>query len=126
MITNQSLSIGKNKMIKMYAIANCDTVKKARAFLEKKKVEYEFVDFKKNKPTIEEIKRWEIFFKELPVNKKGITYKKYKEEYESLATAFKIKFLIENTSMIKRPVLEKNNKTIAIGFDEEVYKGLKF
>ena len=38
-------------MIVMYAIANCDTVKKARTYLEKKKVSYEFVDFKKTPPT---------------------------------------------------------------------------
>ncbi|MDO9181418.1 MAG: Spx/MgsR family RNA polymerase-binding regulatory protein [Bacteriovorax sp.] len=113
-------------MLCMYAIANCDTVKKARAFLDKKKVEYEFVDFKKTPPTVEQIKRWGEFFGELPVNKKGITFRKFKDEYESLTSAQKIKLIIENSSMIKRPVLEKNNKTIAMGFDEESYKGLKF
>lgn len=113
-------------MITMYAIANCDTVKKARTFLDKKKIEYSFVDFKKTPPTAEQIKRWEEFFGELPVNKKGITYKKVKDEYEALTPAQKIKFIALNTSMIKRPVLEKNDKTIAMGFDEEIYKGLKF
>ncbi len=112
-------------MIVMYAIANCDTVKKARTYLEKKKVSYEFVDFKKTPPTSDQIKKWAEYFGELPVNKKWLTYKKFKEEYEALSPALKIKFIIENTSMIKRPVLEKNNKTIAMGFDEEEYKGLK-
>ncbi|MGZ3808127.1 MAG: arsenate reductase family protein [Bacteriovorax sp.] len=55
-----------------------------------------------------------------------MTYKKYKDEYEALSTAGKIKFLCENTSMIKRPVLEKNGKTQAMGFDEETYEALKF
>jgi arsenate reductase len=113
-------------MYTMYAIPNCDTVKKARVFLDKKKVEYTFVDFKKSPPTSEQIKRWGEFYGELPVNKKGITFKKFKDEYESLSTALKIKLIIENTSMIKRPVLEKNDKTIAMGFEEEFYKGLKF
>ena len=112
-------------MFTMYAIPNCDTVKKARAFLDKKKIVYDFVDFKKTPPSAEQIKRWGEFFGELPVNKKGITYKKFKDEYESLTAAQKIKFIIENTSMIKRPVLEKNAKTIAMGFSEEEYKGLK-
>ncbi len=112
-------------MIVMYAIANCDTVKKARTYLEKKKVSYEFVDFKKTPPTSDQIKKWAEYFGELPVNKKGITYKMFIEEYEALSPSLKIKFIIENTSMIKRPVLEKNNKTIAMGFDEEEYKGLK-
>jgi len=110
----------------MYAIPNCDTVKKARTYLDKKKVAYEFVDFKKTPPTAEQIKRWGEFFGELPANKKGTTYKKYKEEYETLTSPEKVKFLIANSSMIKRPVLEKNDKTVAIGFDEEMYGALKF
>ena len=109
----------------MYAIANCDTVKKARVFLDKKKILYQFIDFKKIPPTAAQIKRWGEFFGELPVNKKGITYKKFKDEYESLSTAQKIQFLIENTSMIKRPVLENNNVTIAMGFVPDFYNGLK-
>lgn len=108
-------------MIKMYAIANCDTVKKARGFLDKKKIEYQFIDFKKSAPTTEQIKRWADFFGELPANKKGITYRKYKDQYEALAPSLKIKFLIENSSMIKRPILEKSDKTLAIGFDEDLY-----
>lgn len=113
-------------MITMYAIPNCDTVKKARTFLDKKKVEYQFIDFKKTAPTSEQIKRWGEFFGELPANKKGITYRKFKDVYEALTPAQKIKFLIENNSMIKRPVLERDDKTIAIGFEEDFYKGLKF
>jgi Spx/MgsR family transcriptional regulator len=113
-------------MFVMYAIANCDTVKKARAFLEKKKVDYTFVDFKKTAPTASQIKRWGDFFGELPANKKGLTYKKYKNEFEALTPAKKVQFLIENSSMIKRPILEKNDKTLAMGFDEEEYKKIKF
>jgi hypothetical protein len=63
---------------------------------------------------------------ELPANKKGLTYKKYKDEYEALSESKKIAFLIDNTSMIKRPILEKNDQTVAMGFDEEQYKKLKF
>jgi arsenate reductase len=128
MIIIQLSFLKKNKgfsMITMYAIPNCDTVKKARAFLDKKKIAYNFVDFKKVKPTVEQIKRWAEFFGELPVNKKGITYRKFKDEFEALSISLKIKFLIENNSMIKRPILEKNDSPISIGFDEEVYVGLK-
>jgi arsenate reductase len=112
-------------MITMYAIPNCDTVKKARAYLDKKKITYEFVDFKKTPPTKELIKKWTDFMGEIPANKKGTTYKKLKDEFEALTPAKKIDFIIVNSSMIKRPVLENKGKTIAIGFDEEVYAGLK-
>ena len=112
-------------MITMYAIPNCDTVKKARVFLDQKKVAYTFVDFKKTPPTKDQLKRWAEFMGELPVNKKGTTYKKLKDEFESLTPAKKVDFMMINSSMIKRPVLEKNGTTFAIGFDEENYAGLK-
>ena len=70
--------------------------------------------------------RWEKFWGEIPANKKGITYKKYKAEFEALTNDEKVNFLIKNTSMIKRPILEMNKKTLAMGFDEENYNNLKF
>ncbi|MBY0414638.1 MAG: Spx/MgsR family RNA polymerase-binding regulatory protein [Bdellovibrionales bacterium] len=112
-------------MLTMYAIPNCDTVKKARTFLDKKGIAYEFVDFKKTPPTSDLVKKWADFAGDLPVNKKGTTYKKLKDEFETLSAAKKIDFITKNSSMIKRPVLENKNKTLAIGFDEETYSGLK-
>lgn len=109
-------------MLKLFGIPNCDTVKKARTFLEKKKLDYEFVDFKKIPPSVEDIERWEVAFESLPVNTKGVTYKKLKEEYEALTPKNKVQFLTKNTSMIKRPILEKKGKVLAFGFDEANYK----
>lgn len=107
--------------MKMYGIPNCDTVKKARKYLESKKVEFDFVDFKKSPPTISFLENVKKTIGELPVNKKGITYKKYKEEYEKLNEDKKLQFLIEHSSMIKRPILEKANKILALGFSEDEY-----
>lgn len=109
-------------MIKLFGIPNCDTVKKARVFLEKKSVTFEFIDFKKSPPVQEDIERWEKSFGGLPVNTKGTTYKKFKDTFENLNTTEKRKFIIANPSMIKRPILEKNNMVLAFGFDEAVYK----
>lgn len=111
-------------MISMFAIPNCDTVKKARAFLEKHKIDYEFIDFKKMPPTKGLIKAWEDYLGELPINKKGLTYRKYKDKYELLDVPEKIDFIIANPSIIKRPVLMQNAKTIALGFDEDHYNKL--
>ena len=111
-------------MYKLFGIPNCDTVKKARTFLEKKKVEFEFIDFKKSPPASVDIKRWEEKFGGLPVNSKGQTYKKHKDTYEKLTAGQKVKFLTENSSMIKRPILEKNGKVLAFGFEEDSYKTL--
>lgn len=113
-------------MYTLFGIPNCNTVKKAMDFLKSKKIDFAFIDFKKQKPTVEQIKKWKEAFGDLPVNKTGLTYRKYKSEYESLTESQKIKFLIEQSSMIKRPILEKNSKVLTFGFSEEDYsKSLK-
>ena len=111
-------------MYKLFGIPNCDTVKKARTFLEKKGLEIEFSDFKKVPPTTSDIEKWSKLFGGLPVNTKGTTYKKFKDTYEGLSEKAKVNFLCENPSMIKRPILEKNGKVLHLGFDEESYKKL--
>lgn len=111
-------------MISMYAIPNCDTVKKARTFLEQNKIDYEFIDFKKTPLTAAQIKKWEDFAGELPINKKGMIYRKYKDVYETLSETEKIAFIIANTSLIKRPVLEINGEVMALGFNEAHYQEL--
>lgn len=111
-------------MISMFAIANCDTVKKARRFLDENNIAYEFVDFKKTPPTQARLKAWSDFFGELPINKQGMTYRKHKEHYEALTMPEKLNFIRANTSLIKRPVLEKDGKIISIGFKEEQYREL--
>lgn len=110
--------------MKIYGIPNCDTVKKARTFLEKKGITFDFIDFKKTPPTTDDIKRWQEAFGELPVNKKGTTYKKFKDEFEALTPAAQVKFLTINPSMIKRPVLEVRGKVLCFGFDAEKYQSL--
>jgi Spx/MgsR family transcriptional regulator len=112
-------------MYKLYGIPNCDTVKKARTYLEKKKIAYEFVDFKKYTPTKADIERWEIVFGDLPANTKGPTFRKHKEAFDNSTRSGKIALLQENTSMIKRPVLENKGKVLAFGFDEATYSKLK-
>ncbi|MDI1352739.1 MAG: Spx/MgsR family RNA polymerase-binding regulatory protein [bacterium] len=109
-------------MISMFAIPNCDTVKKARTFLEANNVDYQFIDFKKTPPTKEQIKNWSVYAEELPINKKGMTYRKNKDIYEALTMAQQIDFIIAHPSLIKRPVLMCNNQTVALGFNEVHYK----
>lgn len=108
-------------MYKLFGIPNCNTVKNARQYLEKKKISYEFVDFKKHKPTVDDIKCWAQKFGGLPINKSGLTYKKLKVPYEALPDSARVKFLQDNTSMIKRPILVKEDKVLAFGFAEDLY-----
>ena len=113
-------------MIKIYGIPNCGSVKKAFVWLNENKIKFEFHDFKKEGVTKNKLESWlEKQPMEILLNKKGTTWKgltgvaqkKSKEEKEA------IKLLIENTSLIKRPVIE-SGENVLVGFDEEIYKSL--
>jgi len=108
--------------IKVYGIKNCNTMKKTFDFLDEKGVEYDFIDYKKQKPNTVLL---EGFIKktslESLVNKKGTTYRKMADEQKSALeneeTALSI--LIDNSSMIKRPVIVYKDGSITLGYDEE-------
>ncbi len=112
-------------MYKIYGIPNCNTVKKALTHLDKKGLKYEFINFKKTPPTKTQLQAWKTAFGDWPVNKKGPTYRKIKEDFESQSASEKYKTLMETTSAIKRPIITKNDKVLAFGYDEEIYDKLK-
>ena len=111
-------------MITLYGIPNCDTVKKARTWLEQAGLSYQFHDFKKAGLDKTTVSAW---LKEVPweilVNKKGTTWRGLPDATKALvidatsATAL----MLENTSVIKRPVLCTNNQVL-VGFDADLYK----
>lgn len=107
---------------RLFGIPNCDTVKKVRSYLDKKKIAYEFVDFKKSPPVESDIKRWKVFMKTWPVNIKGPTYRKIRAQFEAANDTLKMKLLIENSSAIKRPILERDGAVQVMGFDLEFYR----
>jgi arsenate reductase len=108
----------------VYGIKNCDTVKKALNWLRDNNIDFEFHDFKKQGIQQDKLKQWadingwESFF-----NKKGTTWKKLDSETQSETVneqaAFKL--MEEKTSVIKRPVIEKDDVLI-FGFDIEIYQ----
>lgn len=110
-------------MNKLYGIPNCDSVKKVRNLLEDHQVDYEFINFKKEPPKKQDIKRWKAFHGELPVNKRGTTFRKIKEEFEEGSLDEQTELLIENSSALIRPILEADGKVTAIGFKaiQELY-----
>lgn len=110
-----------NSKYQLFGIPNCDTVKKVRSLLDKKKIVYDFVDFKKQPPTQADIKRWQAFMKTWPVNTKGPTYRKIRDQFEAATESGKMKLLIENSSAIKRPILEKDGVVQVVGLDTEFY-----
>jgi Spx/MgsR family transcriptional regulator len=97
-------------------------MKKAFDFLQEKGVAFEFFDYKKQKPTAELLQGF-LEKTELSklVNKQGTTFRKMsddqKEALEDQKSAIPI--LVENSSMIKRPVIVYSDGSLTLGFDED-------
>lgn len=112
--------------MKVYGIKNCDTVKKACAWLTEHKLDFEFIDFKKTLPKENDLDRWEkILGWEVLLNRKGTTWKKLPDSVKDAVTnaSSAKKILLENPSAIKRPILETNN-TVYAGFSPESYASI--
>ncbi|MFD0794930.1 Spx/MgsR family RNA polymerase-binding regulatory protein [Mucilaginibacter litoreus] len=110
--------------MKVYGITNCNTVKKALDWLKANNVPYEFHDFKKLGGSADKLNEWdEKAGYEKFMNKQGLTWKQLdpavKDNIKTKDDALKL--LQEKTSMIKRPVIEKDG-FLFFGFDEKVYE----
>ena len=111
--------------LKMYGIPNCDTVKKARTWIEKKKLAYEFHDYKKLGVDEKKLKGWcKEFGYEQVLNQKGTTWRKLDEKIRAGMTEAKaLKLMQEQPSVIKRPIVEQG-ETVLLGFNEALYESL--
>jgi arsenate reductase (glutaredoxin) len=92
----------------LHGIRNCDTVKKARAWLDAKGVAYRFRDYKAEPPTEGELLAWEAEFGwERLLNRAGTTFRKLPEaDKAELDAAKAIALMRAHPSIIKRPLLE--------------------
>lgn len=103
----------------MYGIGNCDTVKRARQWLDAQGVEYRFVDFKKAPPEAAQIAVWASAAGwETVLNKRGTTWRKLDAATQAsvVDAASAVAVLAQHPSAIKRPVVE-GGKTLLVGFD---------
>lgn len=113
--------------ITLYGIPNCDTVKKARTYLDGRGVTYHFHDYKKAGVEAADLKRWikKAGWEKL-LNKAGTTFKKLPDaDKGDIDEAKAIALMLANPSMIKRPVVEGGD-ALLIGFKPEIYDANKF
>jgi arsenate reductase len=112
-------------MITIYGIPNCDTMKKARKWLETHDAAYEFHDYRKLGVPENKLKQWVSQAGwETVLNKRGTTWRKLDEKIKNnIDQASAITIMLDNPSIIKRPVLE-SGKTLLIGFRESEYQQL--
>ncbi|WP_375057810.1 ArsC family reductase [Zobellella sp. DQSA1] len=111
--------------IKLYGIKNCDTVKKARQWLEQQGVAYQFVDHRADGLNPAELEDWlERLGWEQLVNKRGTTYRALPDaDKAALGPDTAAALLLANPAMIKRPLLEFDGQ-LHLGFNTELYSRL--
>lgn len=109
--------------ITLNGIPNCDTVKKARKWLEAQGLDHTFRDFKKDWPSQDEIMRWgQAAGWDVLLNKRGTTFRNLDEADKAAITRDKaIALMVQHPSLIKRPVLEHEGGLL-VGFKEDVWK----
>jgi arsenate reductase (glutaredoxin) len=111
----------------VYGIPNCDTVKKARVWLEEHGVEFEFHDFKKHGVTEPLVQDWlkDVSLDAL-LNRRGTTWRALSDAMKAAAETQSgaIALMIHKPSVIKRPVLVVNGRVKSLGFSADEYTAL--
>jgi arsenate reductase (glutaredoxin) len=113
------------RMVAVYGIPNCDTMKKARAWLDAHGVAYDFHDYKKQGIDAAHLDRWaDAVGWEKVINRAGMTFRKLPDaDKQGLDRARAIELMVAQPSMIKRPVLEHDGG-VTVGFDPDRYAAL--
>jgi arsenate reductase len=109
--------------VTIYGIKNCDAMKRARAWLDKRGVDYAFHDYKTAGIERTQLEQWakKVGWETL-LNRAGTTFKKLPEKEKDSITATKaIALMLKQPSMIKRPVLEAGGGKLLVGFKPEQY-----
>ena len=112
-------------MITLYGIPNCDTMKKARKWLDEHGVEYRFHNYKKDGVPEQALRQWvEQLGWQTLLNRRGTTWRRLDETTRSsIDAASAIDIMLTQPSIIKRPVLTDGD-SLLVGFDQSAYRKL--
>lgn len=118
------------KTITLFGIPNCDTVKKARTWLETNAIPFQFHNFKKDGLAQAQVETWLSQIElDILINRKGTSWRALSEEQKNLANDRDgaIHLMVAQPSLIKRPVLQINEdgiKHLGVGFKPEIYQSI--
>lgn len=110
--------------IVMYGIPNCNTVKKAREWLESNQLDYVFHDYKKQGVPEGNLQAWvDAFGWERVLNRAGMTWRKLNDAAKEAVTSNEkaMALMVEKPSIIKRPIVEVDGHML-LGFKETEYQ----
>jgi Spx/MgsR family transcriptional regulator len=119
--------MGQKISIIVYGIPNCQSVKKARTWLQEHALEYEFHDFKKAGVPQVRLKAWvKQFGWDSVLNKKGTTWRTLGEDEKALVTnaTTAIQAMVTSPSLIKRPVIEFTDDQMTLGVNPEAWSSV--
>ena len=106
--------------VTVYGIPNCDSVKKARVWLDEHGVAYRFHDVRKDGIEQTQIARWMDEVGDVVVNRRGTTWRQLSDSDKARAEGDAAALLAENPAMIKRPVIEHDGPLL-VGYDASAY-----
>lgn len=112
-------------MITIYGIKNCDSVKKARGWLEERGLDYQFHDFKTAGVPAEKLEGWlaDFGWKQV-INRRSKSWRELTPDVRAhMDNRQALDAAIETPTLIKRPIVEQNNR-ILIGFDPQQFEQL--
>jgi arsenate reductase len=112
------------KSVIIYGIKNCDTMKKARAWLDEHGIDYSFHDYKTAGIERDRLEGWskKVGWESL-LNRNGPTFRKLPEKDKSgLGVKKALSLMLAQPSMIKRPVLELGGGKLLVGFTPDLYQ----
>jgi arsenate reductase (glutaredoxin) len=112
-------------LVTLYGIKNCDTIKKARNWLNEHGIDYRFHDYRADGIDAETIEQWLLHVDwEILLNRRGTTWRKLEPEVQAATNRDNVvALLLEYPAMIKRPVLDIDN-VISVGFKSEYYENI--
>jgi arsenate reductase len=122
-VYNDALLSGNQMKVTIYGIKNCDTMKKARAWLDKRGVDYAFHDYKTAGIERAQLEEWvnKVGWETL-LNRAGTTFRKLPDKDKNGLDAKKaIALMLAQPSMIRRPVLDLGRGKLLVGFAPETY-----
>src|SRR5690554_5595515 len=112
----------------IYGINNCGTIRKTKKWFDEQGIEYQFHDYKKMGISKEKVEEWlqQVSIDDL-INKRGTTWRKLDENQKTNIQDKEsgVSIILENNSVVKRPIIEKENRIEMIGYDESVMETLK-
>ncbi|ANB02369.1 arsenate reductase [Ectothiorhodospira sp. BSL-9] len=110
---------------RLYGIKNCDTMKKAIAWLNDHGIEHTFIDYKKSGVVASRLSHWsQAVGWDALINRRGLTWRKLPQETRDPLDERRARELMEtHPTLIRRPVLERGN-TVLVGFDTDQYKAV--